>query len=88
MSSSQRYLWEYAAKRLDAADPSTEPPEWDDEPEAGSCWNCDHMVEVTIEGKTHQLCVKERDRHNGGETGDVYEVDGSVRDCADWEDWA
>lgn len=58
---------------------------YEDEPETGSCWNCDHMVEVRLGGKVYQLCVKERDRHNGGETGDVYEVDGSTRNCEDWD---
>lgn len=57
---------------------------YDDEPETGSCWNCDHMVEVRLGGKVYQLCVKERDI---SAAGDVTVVDDGIRDCTDWEDF-
>lgn len=52
-----------------------------DEPEAGACWNCSHMVEVTIGGESYQLCVRSRDIDGDG---DVFEVDLGVRECTGW----
>lgn len=58
---------------------------YEDEPETGSCWNCDHMVEVRLGGKVYQLCVKRRDN---GERGDVEEADFGIRNCEGWDDYA
>ena len=60
-------------------------PDYEDEPETGSCWNCDHMVEVSIGGKTYQLCVKERDI---SAAGDVEVADPTTRNCEDWDDYS
>lgn len=58
---------------------------YDDEPDTGSCWNCDHMVEVRLGGKVYQLCVRERDN---GSRGDVYEADPTMRNCEDWDGYS
>ena len=61
-------------------------PTWDelatyDEPERGSCWNCDHMVTVKLGGREYDLCVAQRD---SGEFGDVWETDAATVDCQNW----
>jgi len=58
------------------AEPIAEP----DEPATGACWNCGHMADVKIGGKTYCLCVLNRDV---GAEGDVY-VCAPERDCSDW----
>lgn len=58
---------------------------YENEPDTGSCWNCDHMVEVTLDGKVYPLCVRERDN---GSSGDVYEADPTTRDCEGWDDYS
>lgn len=61
------------------------PTDWDDveaEPDTGACWNCDHVAEVYVGGKTYYLCVKERDN---GKRGDVEEIDYGIRHCEDWD---
>lgn len=58
--------------------------DYDEEPERGACWNCDHMVEVKVGGKSYCLCVLERDV---SASGDVFECDPDLRDCKDWEDY-
>lgn len=57
----------------------------EDGPKAGSCWNCQHMVEVYLGGKTYQLCVKERDISADGE---VKEASPDTRDCEEWDEWS
>lgn len=55
---------------------------WDgNEPEFGGCWNCGHMVEVNLGGKTYLLCVYERD---ADASGDVVEIDPDIRECSTW----
>lgn len=55
----------------------------DEEPATGSCWNCGHMVEVKLGGKTYSLCVANRD-HEGA--GDVCEALPETVECHDWLD--
>lgn len=52
-------------------------------PREGQCYNCDHMVAITLDGKTYKLCAQERDDNRSGE---VYECDPDLTECADW-DW-
>ena len=53
------------------------------EPREGQCYNCDHMVTITLDGKTYRLCAQERDDNHSGE---VYECDSDLTECYDW-DW-
>lgn len=59
------------------AEPTWDELAYDEQPARGACWNCDHMIEVKLEGKTHCLCIQDRD--------DVFEVDPDLRGCRDWE---
>ncbi len=66
------------------ATPRYQQPMYEDEPKSGACWNCDHMVEVKIGGKTHCLCVVNRDVNA---SGDVYLAEPDRRNCDDWVDY-
>lgn len=56
------------------------------EPETGACWNCGHMVEVTIGGKTYPLCVRSRDIDGDGDVIVAIRSDSVMRDCTGWEE--
>lgn len=56
-----------------------------DEPETGACWNCCHMVEVTIDGKTYPLCARSRDIDGDGDVIVAIRSDSAMRDCTGWE---
>ena len=60
------------------------PEEATEGPKTGACWNCDHMVEVEIDGRKYRLCVVERDV---SADGDVHECDPEVTDCMDWDEY-
>lgn len=53
----------------------------DSEPEFGSCWNCEHMIDIRIGDDYYMLCVHERDMKG---SGDVIVCDGDVRECPNW----
>ena len=65
-------------------DMMVELPDYGEEPETGSCWNCNHMVIVTIGGKDYELCVSGRDLRA---SGDVDQISADTRDCPEWEEW-
>lgn len=58
--------------------------DYDDEPATGACWNCDHMTEITLGGKSYMLCALERDV---SASGDLTECDIDLRDCKDWDEY-
>jgi hypothetical protein len=54
----------------------------DDEPPTGACWNCEHSIDVEINGKIYLICVSERDDGSGG---NVSTCDPNLDDCIEWE---
>lgn len=51
------------------------------EPTTGTCWNCGHMVEVKLGGKTYSLCVERRDSEG---SGDLMECGPDIIECKEW----
>lgn len=56
----------------------------EEEPKEGACWNCDHMTEITLGGRSYMLCALERDV---SASGDLTECDIDLRDCKDWDEY-
>ena len=55
----------------------------DSEPDTGSCWNCRHFAEVTINGTSYSVCCRNRD---DGSDGEVYHQSSPFYDCDGWEE--